>query len=161
MLHRFVNTVPAWVVSAAQRVVAEYDGNAERIWGDRPTAAKLRDRLRRFSGIEQKKSAMAVELLERNLSVPLDDLTGSDVAYDVHLRRIFLRTGIADRDDAVTMVAAARVLHPVRPGALDMPAWDIGRRWCRPIEPDCPACPLLTACPRLIERGRSVRGPGE
>lgn len=101
---------------------------------------------------------MAVELLERYLQVPLDDLSGSDIAYDVHVRRIFLRTGLADRDDVAHMVGRARALHPERPGALDGPAWDIGRRWCRPTEPDCPACPLVVACPRLIERGNHVRG---
>lgn len=39
----------------------------------------------------------------------------------------------------------ARALYPDRPGALDLPAWDIGRRWCRPVDPDCPACPVNSA----------------
>lgn len=160
-LHRFVNTVPTWVVQAAQQVIDNYDGDAGKIWGDHPTAAELRERLRRFAGIEQKKSAMAVELLERYLGVPLNELSGSDIAYDVHVRRVFLRAGLADRDDAGHMVAAARALHPVRPGALDTPAWDIGRRWCGPSNPDCPVCPILEVCPRFIERAASVKGPGE
>jgi uncharacterized HhH-GPD family protein len=159
-LHRFINTVPGWVVRAAQMVTDEYDGDASRIWGDRPTAADLRGRLRRFPGIEQKKSAMAVELLERYLGVPLDVMSGSDIAYDVHIRRVFLRTELADRDDVHHMVAAARALHPERPGALDTPAWDVGRRWCRPSDPDCPTCPILGACPRLVDSAASVRGPG-
>jgi endonuclease III len=50
------------------------------------------------------------------------------------------------------------VLYPERPGALDLPAWDIGRRWCHPRHPDCALCPLYVACPRLIERGSTVRG---
>jgi hypothetical protein len=42
-----------------------------------------------------------------------------------------LRTGLADRDYVHHMVAAARALHPERTDALDTPALDIGRRWCR------------------------------
>lgn len=62
---------------------------------------------------------MAVEILERDLHVPLSDLTGSDIAYDVHVRRVFLRTGLAQRDNVAEMVAIARTLHPQRPGELE------------------------------------------
>jgi endonuclease III len=101
---------------------------------------------------------MAVEILTRTLGVELKDLSGNDIAYDVHVRRVFLRTGLAERNDVNHMVVAARALHPERPGALDSPAWDIGRRWCRPSNPDCPACPLNSAYPRLIERGSGIKG---
>lgn len=101
---------------------------------------------------------MAVEILERDLGISVADLSGSDVAYDIHLRRVFLRSGIADRDDMDHMLAAARSLHPERPGELDNPAWDIGRRWCTAGIPACASCPLVTACPRFVERGSRVRG---
>jgi len=63
---------------------------------------------------------MAVEILERDLGVPISDLAGSDVAYDIHVRRVFLRTGLADADDVGQMVANARLLNPDRPGSLDL-----------------------------------------
>lgn len=157
-LHRFVNNVPTWLVQAAQIVLDQYGGDASRIWSDTPTATVLRQRLENFPGIAQKKAAMAVEILARTLGVPLTEMNGSDIAYDVHVRRVFLRTGLASRDEVTHMVAVARTLHPERPGALDLPAWDIGRRWCRPTEPDCPACPLAAACARLIHRGSLVKG---
>jgi uncharacterized HhH-GPD family protein len=157
-LHRFVNQVAEWVLHAARVVTERYGGDAAGIWNDRPSAAALRSRFDAFAGIGQKKAAMAVEILERDLHVPLSDLSGSDIAYDVHVRRVFLRAGLARRDDVDEMVAAARALHPQRPGELDNPAWDIGRRWCHPRDPDCPGCPLVTACPRLIERGNAVKG---
>jgi hypothetical protein len=91
---------------------------------------ELRRPLEAFPGIRQKKTAMAVEILARDLGQPLRELIGSDVAYDVHLRRVFLRTGLAERDEVDHMVAVARTLYPDRPGALDPPARDIGRRWC-------------------------------
>jgi uncharacterized HhH-GPD family protein len=157
-LHRFVNNIADWVWRASDIVVDRYGGDASRIWSNEPSAAELRARFDAFPGIGQKKAAMAVEILERDLHVKLTDLSGSDIAYDVHVRRVFLRTGLAERDDVEHMVAVARSIHPERPGELDNPAWDIGRRWCRPSEPDCPSCPLLIACPRLIERGNAVRG---
>jgi uncharacterized HhH-GPD family protein len=157
-LHRFVNVVPAWLVQAAQIVISEYDGDAAQLWADEPTAIELRRRLEAFPGIGQKKAAMAVEILARDLGKPLREMSGGDIAYDVQVRRVFLRTGLAELDEVGHMVAVARALCPDRPGALDLPAWDIGRRWCRPAEPDCPACPLNAVCPRLIDKGSAVRG---
>lgn len=157
-LHRFVNDVATWTIEAAAIVIAAYQGNAEEIWAGEPTAAELRQRFDDFPGIGQKKAAMVVEILERSLGVKISELSGSDVAYDVHLRRVFLRTGIAERDEMGHMVSVARTLHPERPGELDNPTWDIGRRWCKAKSPDCANCPLVGVCPRLIERGSQVRG---
>jgi uncharacterized HhH-GPD family protein len=126
-LHRFVENVPAWVVLAAKRVLEEYDGDAGQIWGNEPTARDLQQRLIRFNGIGQKKAAMAVEILERDLGVPISEMEGSDIAYDIHVRRVFLRTGFADEDSMEHMVDVARTVHPERPGALDDPAWRVGR----------------------------------
>lgn len=158
-LHRFVNNVAEWVSTAGSIIADRYGGDAARLWGDHPPAAALRERLETFPGIGQKKAAMAVEILERDLRVPLTALHGSDVAYDVHVRRVFLRTGLAARDDVGHMVAVARTLHPDRPGELDNPAWDIGRRWCHRDEPDCAICPLRATCSRLLEAGHAVHGP--
>jgi uncharacterized HhH-GPD family protein len=156
-LHRFINQVVGWVVQAASFVATTCAGDASKIWNDQPPAAELRRRFDAITGIGQKKAAMAVEILERDLQVPLSDLSGSDIAYDVHVRRVFLRTGLVNRDRVADMVTAARSLHPERPGELDNPAWDIGRRWCHPHHPACAHCPLATACPRLIERGNTAK----
>ena len=76
---------------------------------------------------------MAVELLERGFGVQIRDLEGSDVAFDVHVRRVFLRSALGDVDRLDDIVNRARQHHPERPGSLDGLAWQIGRRWCRPI----------------------------
>lgn len=157
-LHRFVNQVADWIVASARIVVDRYGGDAAAIWAGTPSAAELRARFETFPGIGQKKAAMAVEILARDLGVEISNLTGSDVAYDIHLRRVFLRTGLADRDDRGHMLTAARALHPDRPGELDNPAWDIGRRWCKASDPDCAPCPLVAVCPRFIGRGDKIRG---
>ena len=114
-LHRFVENVPAWVVLAAKKVLEDYAGDAGRIWGDEPTARELQLRLTGFVGVGQKKAAMAVEILERDLGVPIRELHGSDIAYDIHVRRVFIRTGLADQDSMEHMVEIARQVHPDRP----------------------------------------------
>ncbi len=157
-LQRFVNTVPGWVVAAARRVVREYAGNAGTIWGDRPTADALKARLDDFEGIGQKKAAMAVEMLARDLKVEITDMHQSDIAFDVHVRRVMLRTGLAEGDDVGHMVEAARAIHPERPGELDLPMWLVGRSWCRPGVPLCSDCPVFEACPRLISQANTVTG---
>jgi len=93
-LQRYVNKIPAWIVAAASRVLRDYDSDAARIWTDQ-SAQEVQRRLDAFEGIGQKKAAMAVEILARDLRVPIRDLEGSDIAYDVHVRRVFLRTGLA------------------------------------------------------------------
>jgi endonuclease III len=157
-LHRFVHTVPKFMVEACAIVLDEYDGDASAIWSDRPTAVELQERLRRFPGVSQKKAAMAVEMIERDLGIPIGAMEGSDVAIDVHVRRVFLRTGLVERDVAGEMVEAARALYPERPGALDLPAWIVGRSWCKARDPLCDECALGDVCPRLVARGDAVKG---
>jgi uncharacterized HhH-GPD family protein len=157
-LHRFVNHVSDYVVSAASRVMQQYGGRAEAIWEGSPAAEDLRERFDEFLGIAQKKAAMAVEILERVLRVPILRMDGSDVGYDVHIRRVFLRTGLALYDEPGHIIGVARQLNSDRPGAIDFPAWSVGKSWCYSGVPDCPACPLREPCPKLIDRAATVRG---
>ncbi len=64
---------------------------------------------------------MATAILNRDLGVPISDLSGVDIAYDVHVCRVFLRTGLAEHDSVDPMVGVARTLNPEQPGALDLP----------------------------------------
>ncbi|MEX1262795.1 MAG: hypothetical protein WEE66_02480 [Actinomycetota bacterium] len=156
-LHRYVKKLPAWVVSAARKVLDEYGGAAGNIWRGQ-TAAVVRDRLDDFIGISQKKAAMTLMLLWRCRDEDIQGMQDCDVAVDVHLRRVFLRTGLVSGDESRLMIDAARRLYPELPGALDPPAWVIGQRWCRPRAPTCDECALGAVCPRLIERGNDVVG---
>jgi hypothetical protein len=56
---------------------------------------------------------------ERDLGVPVRVLDGSDIAYDVHVRRVFLRGGLAKYDDLTHMVAVARQATPNALGVID------------------------------------------
>lgn len=157
-LHRFVDVVSDWVVRGATKVLKEYDGDAAAIWAGGLSAREVHRRLDAFSGIGQKKAAMAVEILERDLGVPLTEMQGGDIAYDVHVRRVFLRTQLADRDDLDHMRQVARIAHPDRPGEIDRPAWRIGRQWCHAGVPECELCVLRDVCPKDIAAAASVRG---
>lgn len=156
-LHRYVNNVPSFFLEACRVVLEEYGGDAGRIWANEPTAVELQRRLQRFSGISQKKAAMAVEILERDFGIPIREMHGSDIAFDVHIRRVFLRSGLAEVDDQDHMVEAARTWWPERPGLLDLPSWVIGRRWCRPSNPECEACAIGQDCARRIDAAALVR----
>jgi uncharacterized HhH-GPD family protein len=150
-LHRFVRAISGWTVAAAARVLSRYDGDAGAVWAGAPTAAELQERLERFSGIGQKKAAMAVAMLPRYLHVAIRRMDGNDVALDRHVRRVFLRTGLVEHDERGEILAAARALDPGQPSEIDFPACLVGRRWCRPV-PRCAACVLTPLCPKLIER---------
>lgn len=157
-LHRFVHTLPAWICSAARRVAGEYGGSAARIWEPGSHVLEITRRLLAFDGIGEKKAAMAVEILRRYFGVPMCGVECGSVAYDVHVRRVFLRAGLAATDTPEAIREAARRACPDAPGTLDLAAWLVGREWCRPRDPRCDACRLGTACPRLIER--TVEGVG-
>ena len=157
-LHRFPNQSARWFVAGAQQVIDDYGGNAGAVWGDQPTARELQARLNEFLGISQKKAAMAVEILAGQFGVDIRELSGSDIAYDVHVRRLMLRTGLAERDEVNHMVEAARIANPARPGALDLPMWEIGRTWCHARQPECDRCVVGDVCPRQVDAAANVRG---
>ena len=157
-LHRYVNKVPSFIVDACSIVLTQYGGDASQIWGGDATAFEVQRRLKAFPGISQKKAAMAVEILERDFDVPIKEMSGSDVAYDVHIRRVFLRSGLAEMDDVNHMVLVARETWPERPGLLDLPSWVIGRTWCRPKNPDCMECAIVGECAQRISAADSVQG---
>lgn len=157
-LHRFVRTVPGWISSAAARVQQSYHGSAGAIWEPGTHMLEVHTRLLAFDGIGEKKAAMAVELLRRYFGVPLVGVEHGTVAYDVHVRRVFLRSGLAEEDTPAAIADAARTACPDAPGSLDLAAWLVGRDWCRPRDPRCDACRLAAACPRLTDR--SVAGVG-
>ena len=158
-LHRFVKTVPRWITSAAARLESKYDGSAEAIWPAGAHVLEVTERLHAFDGIGEKKAAMAVEILMRHFGVALEGADCGTVAYDVQVRRVFLRAGLVTEDTPAAIRAAAATICPEAPGTLDLATWLIGRETCRPLRPRCDACRLGTVCPRLTEL--DVRGVGE
>jgi len=149
---RYWRNMAKFVVSAIDKLAYSYKGNAANIWNDTASAKTIYDRFVQFKGIGQKKASMAVNILVRDcgLGVSLHDI---DVSYDKHIRQVFLRSGLAEYDDIHHIIEVARQENPKYPGALDKPAWYIGRDWCFNQNPDCDKCPLgyHKVCARKID----------
>jgi len=75
-----------------------------------------------------------------------DDLRLIDIKPDVHVIRVFYRSGLSPKPEGQSCIEAARRLHPEFPGKLDWPAWEIGRKYCYESEPNCTKCPLDDIC---------------
>ena len=148
MLHRFKETLPRWISAAAHRLLEEYGGTAASIWPGGRHVIDVTERLSEFDGIGRKKAVMATEILVRHFGVQLEGRECGQVAYDVQVRRVFLRSGLAVEDSAEAIEAAAAKACPDAPGTLDLAAWLIGRETCRPKVPLCERCRLGSVCPR-------------
>jgi endonuclease III len=148
-LHHFVNTMSGLFWSAVQLIATRYEGDASRIWAGKPSSAAVVYRFLEFEGIGPKIASMAANILAREFKVPLADYYSIDVSADVHVRRVFARLELAAPDATVEqLVYRARALHPEFPGLMDMPSWEIGRRWCKPRGPLCADCYMNDLCPR-------------
>jgi endonuclease III len=152
-LHRY-RKIANWLIESSRLLVGRYQGNPTKMWDDNPRSDDLQRRFEEFKGIGQKKASMAANILVRDHGVPVRniDWRGIDVSGDVHVKRVFLRTNLVDRDDVDAVVVVARRLNPQYPGELDLPAWLIGRRFCHPSDPECSRCPLISVCPKIVSR---------
>ncbi|MDP8969623.1 MAG: hypothetical protein M3N52_03825 [Actinomycetota bacterium] len=156
-LHDHADAVAADIAAAARRVVQRYGGDPTRLWTEASDDAELGARLDDFPGIGPAKSAAVVELLKRLLRSPLSPFEADAVACDEHVRRVFLRTGLAEHDDTGHVVEAVRRAHAGAPSDLQYPAWEVGRRWCHPTLPNCAGCVLSLDCAKLLQRTHDVR----
>lgn len=156
-LHRFCNKLGFWLVEAAKILVIKYNGEAKNIWiGPKTKALEIIKRLSEFPGISQKKANMAASILVRDFKILIAGWDEIDIPYDIHIRRVFLRTGLADSDSKSAVVAVGRKYSPSYPGKLDLPAWYVGRNWCHPRGPECLICKLSSSCPKFVEKGRDI-----
>lgn len=147
-LHRFCDAVASDIHSAIARIGMRYGGRASRIWDDTPSSAEVVFRFLEFRGIGPKIATMAANILARDFKVPMSDHYSIDVSVDVHVRRVFTRLRLVDKDCSTEeIVYRARALSPQYPGLLDYACWDVGKQWCRPKEPLCGQCILQQLCP--------------
>jgi len=133
-LHRTVNKVPSWS-SRRRKLWSRVLEATPRRFGATRLSRRSPNALQRFAGIGQKKAAMAVEMLQRILAC-LSRSRGKRRCVRHPRSRVFLRTGLA-RTTARTNGRGGSLSMPAA-GAIDYPAWVVGRRWCRAGIPDCP-----------------------
>lgn len=149
-LHRYPSNIGKYLWLAAKKIHEEYEDSAANIWNN-VVAAQVVERFESFSGISHKKASLGCLLLVRDLDVSLTGLEVVDIAYDVHIRRIFLRAGFCEKDTLKDVTDAARNIYPKFPGYLTSAFWAIGREICRPTNPDCNKCPINVYCKKEVK----------
>jgi uncharacterized HhH-GPD family protein len=155
-LHRSATKIATWIVASARTVLDEYEGDASSIWATGSTREEVRGRLERLDGIGPRQSARAVEFLETSEGLRFAKRSRSPMAFEADLRRVMLRTGLAEFDDIEHMTKSMSALYPEDPGSLDHALLAIGNLWCHAVDPRCDSCAVGPECPRLIEPGGGV-----
>lgn len=147
-LHRFPEVMPKNAHAAFQWIRSQHGGDASRIWSDCPSSALLVLRFLEFEGVAPKIATMAANILVRDFKVPVSDKYSLDISADVQVQRVFERLGLT-REGASNeeLIYTARPINPDYPGIFDLAAWDIGRSWCLPKDPECVHCRLSSVCP--------------
>ncbi len=171
-LHRFPNKMAERLKIAAQLLMEKYDGNAKNIWlSGKPNAKEVIKRLVEFNGIAQKIANMVTRLLVTYYGVEINGWEKIDIAVDRHVARVFLRSGLIEKNERKTafrvsdvresIIKKAIELSPKYPGALDEPSFLIGKIWCQADYAYCEVeeddedgpCPLSKVCQKNIQFG--------
>ena len=144
---RYMVDAVVTIRALAELVTNQFDGDAERLWTAQPVQ-KIKNTLLSIRDVGPGIANMTINLFHRYLGVEftLDDLRDIDVKPDVHVERVFQRTGLMDRTGG--SIHVARRWREEYPADLDLGAWEIGRRWCHAIGPDHERCALSAVCPR-------------
>jgi len=150
-LHRFNNVMADNFYLAVRKIHEKYDDIASNIWADEPSSGTIVNRFLEFKGVGKKISSMAVNILARRFKIPMKDYTSIDISPDVHVKRVFERIGfISPKANNDELISCARELNADYPGIFDLSVWIIGRKWCRPNNPDCKNCYLNKYCPKIL-----------
>lgn len=155
-LHRYPSRMANYIYNAMNDIVTKYDSNVENIWKNK-TAAEIVESLEKFKGISHKKASLGTLILVRDLGIDIIDKENIDIAYDIHIRRLFLRLGLVDEDVQEKILEEARKIYPEFPGRLTTAFWTIGREFCRPTEPTCLICPLYECCDKDLEKSKNIK----
>jgi len=154
-LHRFNDRMSRAFYLAIKRIEEHYDSDAGNIWSDEPSSAELVSRFLEFDFVGIKIATMAANILARDYKIPLRDKYSIDISPDVHVKRVFYRMGLLDKDndtpfsemDGARVVYKAREINPVFPGILDLLCWQIGeQRICTNTICRCNECKLNAIC---------------
>lgn len=159
-LHRFPIVMSKNFFSAVQKIARVYSGKASNIWAGCPDSVTIVNRFREFDGVGPKIGPMAANILVRDFKIPIGNKNSIDISPDVHVRRVFTRLGlIVEGASNEELIFRARELNPTYPGVFDLPAWEIGREWCKPNKPNCPKCYMNGCCPtaRITKGGKTGR----
>ena len=150
-LHRFNSVMAEVFYNCIHRIVEVYDGDVSRIWENSPSSAKVVYDFLQFNGWGIKIATMATNILVRDFRVSMSDYYSIDISPDVHIKKIMKRTGLVSQNaDIDSIIYKARELNPEFPGVIDLICWEIGRTYCKTINPNCSDCIIRNECKKII-----------
>ena len=134
---------------AARLMCGQFDGDAGAIWKD-SSPASVEKVLQEIHGLGPGIASMTTRILHDEFDCFRGQEGQIDIKPDTHVLRVFQRAGLIDDKSEKRAIWVARELNRKFPGALDLPAWHIGRKWCRPTRPKCAPCPLTAVFAKRI-----------
>jgi endonuclease III len=148
---RYVNDAPRTVQDLTRIVIEECGGETAQIWTGK-RAVEVKRTFLSIYGVGPGIANLAILLIEQAFPIRFDDLDRPrmDIKPDVHTKRVLYRLGMSEREDETAAIEATRQMNPSWPGALDGALWWVGRYYCRPTNPNCPSCPINSACAKKI-----------
>ena len=150
-LHRYSKKMAERFIGGMKRIDCIYQGRADRIWQGKKSSGDIVCSFLEFDGVGVKIATMATNILFRIFKIPMSDTKAIDISPDVHISRVFKRTGLVNNEEKKEIIMyKARAINPEYPGAIDLQVWEIGRDLCRPKNPECKKCPLDELCEKNI-----------
>ena len=149
-LHRYKEKMAEYFYLGLKKIQQEYKGDASNIWKNKPSSSTVVMRFLEFKGVGPKIATMAANILAREFKIPMKDYSCIDISPDVHVKRVFKRTGLIKMENDDILIYCARELYPKYPGIFDWPAWEIGKNYCHSKKPDCEKCCLNKYCPKEL-----------
>ena len=150
-LHRYPTKMAKRFIGGMKRIDCIYQGRADHIWQGNKSSGDIVCSFLEFDGVGVKIATMATNILFRIFKIPMSDTKAIDISPDVHISRVFKRTGLVNNEEKKEIIMyKARAINPEYPGAIDLQVWEIGRNFCRPSSPKCGDCPLDKLCEKNI-----------
>ncbi len=160
-LVHLMNSLPRLPISGAEngartlkdvaRFLVSLGGDIEESWKDKEVLhAKIHFDLA-IHGVGVEKSSFIARMLHDYFGMFRGQESEIGIKSDIHVKRVFKRTGLIPFEEEGLASAVAHELNPDYPGELDRPAFNVGKCWCHKTLPNCPACPLTDVCPKLID----------
>ena len=133
----------------AELICNEYGKKAQNIWEKAQSFDELKERLFELPGFGVKLVNMTCKLLLELGMVPrlektIENMQNLNVAPDVHVKRVFYRSGLSNSMNTSDILKSAKEHLPRMPMALDS-AFFIGREYCKKTKPNCRDCYLNKA----------------
>ena len=146
--HRFNNKMAVCFNEAIKTIHIKYKGNASSMWKGVNSAATVICRFLEFKGVGLKIATMAVNILDREDVFPKGfDRSAIDISPDRHVRRVMIRLGLVSESPSVNQIVfKVKEIYPKFPGLLDLPFYDVGKKYCHARRPQCQDCPLSICC---------------